>query len=148
MRKKDIVGRGDLRLIAPSDAAGEPRLGLVLNVDVPLRFSEIALVHPYPELATSVDGVVPGVLPYDVVIQTDLRGVVWTSQVSRLVGKLSPETINEISDLVDTGRPASAFGIRRGIPLAGLHDRRWSFKADEGEALRMLTSDCTRALIR
>ncbi len=146
------VQRGDLRLIKPPyDAAGESRLGLVLNVDATLQFIEIALVHPYPELATAVDGVVPGALagtPYDVVIQTDLRGVVWTPvQVTRLVGRLSPETLEEISDRVETGVPGSTSGVRVGIPLSGSLDRRWSFKAAEGEALDLLTSDCTREVI-
>jgi hypothetical protein len=142
------VRRGDLRLIEPPyDARGDARLGLVLNVDSTLQFIEVALVHTYPELATSMDGVVPGALartPYDVVVQTDLRGVVWTPvQVSRLIGELSSDTVEAISDLVETGRPESTDGVRIGIPLAGPHDRRWSFKAAEGTALDVLTSDCT-----
>lgn len=147
-----VVRRGDVRLIAPPyDAAGESRLGLVLNVDATLQFVEVALIHPYPELATSMDGVVSGALartPYDVVVQTDLRGVVWTPvQVSRLLGKLSSETLEAISDLVETGRPVSTAGVGIGIPLAGPHDRRWSFKAAEGKALDLLTSDCTGEVI-
>jgi hypothetical protein len=118
----------------------------VLNVDSTLQFVEIALVHPYPELATSMDGIVPGALagtPYDVVVQTDLRGVVWTAvQVSRLVGELSSETIEAISDLIEAGRTESTTGIRTGVRLAGSKDRRWGFKAAEGRALDLLTADC------
>jgi hypothetical protein len=120
-------------------------------VDATLQFIEIALVHPYLELATSMDGVVPGVLagtPYDIVVQTDLRGVVWTPvQVSQLVGKLSAESLEVISDLVETGQPGSTTGIRIGFPLAGANDRRWSFKAAEGEALDLLTYDCSGEVI-
>ena len=146
------IRRGDLRLIAPThDATGEARLGLVLNVDTRLQFTEVALVHPYPELATSMDGVVPGALagtPFDVVVQTDLRGVVWTPvQVSRLVGQVSAETVQAISDLVETGLPESTSGVRIGTPLGGPHDRRWSFKATEGQALDALTSDCSGEVI-
>lgn len=144
--------RGDIRLIVPPyDEAGETRLGLVLNVDAKLQFIEVALAHTYPELATSMDGVVSGALagtPFDVVVQTDLRGVVWTPvQVSQLVGKLSSETLEAISDLVESRRPASTAGVRIGIPLSGPHDRRWSFKAAEGKALDLLTSDCTGEVI-
>ena len=146
------IRRGDLRLIAPPyDATGEARLGLVLNVDTTLQFIEVALVHPYPDLATSMDGVVPGALadtPFDVVVQTDLRGVVWTLvQVSRLVGQISAETLEAISDLVETGQPESIGGVRIGTPLAGPQDRRWSFKASEGQALDALTSDCSGEVI-
>lgn len=146
------VRRGDIRLIVPPyDEASEARLGLVLNVDVELQFVEVALVHTYPELATSMDGVVPGALaatPFDVVVQTDLRGVVWTPvQVSQLVGRLSFETLEAISDLIEANRPVSTAGVRIGIPLAGPHDRRWSFKAAEGKVLDLLTSDCTGEVI-
>lgn len=145
------VSRGDLRFITPPyEAAGDTRLALVLNVDKTLDFIEIALVHSSPELATSADGVVPGALagtPYSVVIQTDLRGVVLTSvQASNLAGRLSEETMEEVSDLVETGRPESERGIRLGIPLRERHDRRWSFKASEGQALRALTGLATQRL--
>ena len=146
------IRRGDLRLIAPTyDATGEARLGLVLNVDTRLQFTEVALVHTYPELATSMDGVVPGALagtPFDVVVQTDLRGVVWTPvQVSRLVGIVSAGTLQAISDLVETGLAESPSGVRIGTALGGPHDRRWSFKATEGQALDALTSDCSSEVI-
>jgi hypothetical protein len=82
------------------------------------------------------------------VIQTDLRGVVWTPvQASRLVGHLSDETLETISDLVETGHPESPSGIRIGTPLGGNHDRRWPFKASEGKALDLLTSDCSGEVI-
>lgn len=146
------VSRGDVRLIAPPyDGPGDSQLGLVLNVDNKLQFIEIALVHPYPELATSMDAVVPATLagtPFDVVVETDLRGVVWTPvQVSRLVGRLSSETLEAISDLIETGEPESPTGIRIGTRLTGTHDRRWAFKAAEGAALDLLTADCTGEVI-
>jgi hypothetical protein len=123
----------------------------VVNVDTSLQFIEIALVHPYTELATSMDGVVPGALagtPFDVVVQTDLRGVVWTPvQVSRLVGELSSATLEAVSTLVEIGQPGPMAGVRIGVPLAGPTDRRWSFKEAEGRALDLLTSDCAGEVI-
>lgn len=146
------IRRGDIRLIKPPyELAGERRLGLVLSVDTTLQFIEIALVHPYRELATATDGIVPGALagtPYDLVVQTDLRGVVWTAvQVSQLAGQLDGETLETISDLVESGRPESTTGIRIGTPLGGPADRRWPFKAAEGQALDLLTSDCSGELL-
>ena len=147
-----VVRRGDLRLIvSPHNSPAETRLALIVNVDTALRFAEIALVHPYTELATSTDGVVPGVLagtPFDVVVQTDLRGIVWApGQVSRLVGRMSADIIDTISDLTETVKPAAADGIRNGVPLTGPTDRRWAFKASEGAALDAFTADCVSAVI-
>ncbi len=143
--------RGDIRIIVPPNNVGEARLGLVLRVDSALQFTEVALIHPYTELATSKDGVVPLTLtntPYDIVVQTDLRGVVWTEmQVSNLIGYLSNETLEEMSDLVESGESESPTGIQIGTPLNGYQDRRWSFKASEGEALDLLTSDCTNKVL-
>lgn len=146
------ICRGDLRLIAPPyDSAGEHRLGLVLDVNTLLHFTEIALVHPYIDLATSMDGIVPGDrtgTSYAIVVQTDLRGVVWTSvQVSDLVGQLPDQDMEGISDLVESGQPGPPNGIRIGASLGGPQDRRWSFKASEGKALDDLTSDCSNEVI-
>ncbi len=146
------VRRGDLRLIVPPhEATGEARLGLVLNVDPTLPDVEIALVHTCLELATSMDGVVSSAragTPFDVVVQSDLRGVVWKqAQVSELVGRLLEETLNEISDLIELGRPGSTDGVRIGTPIAGPNDRRWPFKVAEGKALDRLTSDCASKVI-
>jgi hypothetical protein len=143
----DAIQRGDLRIISSYEQTSDARLGLVLQVN-PI-FVEMALVHPYYELATSKDAVISSALcgtSYDIVIQNDLRGVVWISQVGQLIGHLSDNHLETISDVLESIQPQSE-DIRIGIPLMGEHDRRWSFKASEGKALDSFTTDCSTQLL-
>jgi hypothetical protein len=143
--------RGDLRLVrAPYGGDGTPRIGLILEVAPGGNILEIALVHSSADLATSFDGVVAGKLvgtTFPMVIQTDLRGMVWSDQVRRLVGTVSPATLEAVSDLVG-GSSDAPDGIEIGTPLLGPRDRRWAFKEAEGAALDALCGDCTTELIR
>ena len=150
------ISRGDVRIVQPpirEGAAGTRRLCLVVGVDPTSEFAEVVLVHSAPELATSVDGVVPSSTsgaPYDAVVQTDLRGVAWIFQVDRLVGRLDERSLEALSSIA-LGNPATerAQGneIWSGSALTGESDRRWAFKADEGSVFRTLTRECTAVLI-
>ena len=150
------ISRGDMRLVQPpcrEGAAGTRRLCLVVGVDSTSEFVDVVLVHSAPELATSVDGVVPSSTsgaPYDAVVQTDLRGVAWTFQVDRLVGRLDERSLEALSSIA-LGNPATerAQGneIWSGSALTGESDRRWAFKADEGSVFRTLTRESTAVLI-
>ena len=73
------VARGQVRVIrhSPDDpvltSEAPERMVLVLRVDTDREFTEVILVHPYVELATSLDLVVtPGYskTPYRTVVQT------------------------------------------------------------------------------
>lgn len=146
-----LVGsRGVLCMAAPPCGPdGDVRLGLVLRVDPTAGVAEIAIVHPYVDLATATDGIVPSTAsgtPYDVVVQTDLRGMVWTRQLSRPQGRIAEVTLAAVSDLVEHGQ-AAAGDIRLGAPLSGQQDRRWAFKVAEGQALDLLTGACTATLL-
>ena len=71
------------------DRPAESRLCLVVGVDPTDEFADVVLTHTAPEVAPSVDGVVPPELsgaPYDIVVQTELRRTVWTLQLGRRVG--------------------------------------------------------------
>ena len=150
------ISRGDVRIVQPPSregAAGTRRLCLVVGVDPAGEFAEVVLVHSAPEFATSVDGVVSSSTsgaPYDAVVQTDLRGVAWTFQVNRLVGRLDENSLEALSSIA-LGNPATerAQGneIWSGSALTGESDRRWAFKADEGSVFRTLTRECTAVLI-
>lgn len=143
--------RGDLRVARPAvRGMGECRLTLVLAAGQVPGAVEVALVHPYGELATSSDGVVPGRLagtPYDVVVQSDLRGLVHVAQLSGPAGRLEPATIGAVSEVVGDGDPEAPSGVRCGLPLVGPFDRRWAFKAEEGRALDWLTSAATAEVL-
>lgn len=150
------VARGDLRIVEPpvrEAAAGTRRLCFVVGVDPAADVAEVVLVHSTPELATSVDGVVPSCTtgaPYDAVVQTDLRGVAWTFQLGRLVGRLDEGSLEALSSIALGNRAterAQGNEIWSGSALTGAGDGRWTFKTDEGSALRSLTRECTAALL-
>ena len=148
--------RGDVRIVQPpcrEGATGTRRLCLVVGVDPTGEFADVVLLHSAPELAASVDGIVPSSTsgaPYDAVVQTDLRGVAWTFQVDRLVGLLDESSLEALSSIA-LGNPIIERGqdneIRSGSALTGESDRRWAFKTDEGSVFRTLTRDCTAVLI-
>lgn len=144
---------GDLRIIEPAaHSQADRRLGLVLRVDSASGFAEVLLVHTAPEMATYSDLILTpeeATAPYGTVVQTDLRGAVWLYQLGERVGHLAKGAF-AMAKAVD-GTPDSLVKqtpvIATGIPLAGLLDQRWQFKASEGVALRVLTADCTEAML-
>lgn len=149
------ISRGDVRVLRPpsSVSGGESRLCLVLGVDSSGEYADAVLIHTAPELATSADGVVPSVVsgaPYDTVIETDLRGAVWTFQLGRKVGHLDSGALEELGDIAGGRTDADAAidsRIWSGSALTGESDRRWAFKASEGAVFRTLTVDCTAVLV-
>lgn len=146
--------RGDLRTVKPIDgAAVAVRLALVLSVDSERGFAEVMLVHTAPELACEIDAVISsrvGSISYPVVVETDVRGVVWIEQLGRAAARVSGEVLGALAAIAT--RQASpdledAFSVSAGTRLAGPADPRWSFKRTEGLALRELARDCTEALL-
>lgn len=136
---------GDLRYARPADG-GTSRLVLVLAPN-DSESVQVALVHSSVELATSRDLVVPaGVasVAYDLVIETDLIGVVWTADLGQRVGHVPRAVVHVCvtGDLADD-IPQVYFGHA----LAGSLDIRWRFKEAEGDELEMLSADCTATLI-
>ena len=119
------VSRGDLRIMRPVNGAGaDVRLGLVLSVDGEREIAQVLLVHTSPELACEVDAIIdPSISSsnYAVIIETDLRGVVWSWQLGPMVGHLAEDAIDALGAvaarmgttgrLVDDGR-----GLRRAPP--------------------------------
>ncbi len=147
------VSRGDLRVIRPFDGtATQARLGLVLSVDSARDFAEVMLVHTASELACETDAIITSEMaspPYAVVIETDVRGVVWTWQLGGIVGHLHEDVLVSLGPIAAQTLAENQAGVAlvRGISLAGPADPRWSFKKAEGETLRLLGRDCTEALL-
>ena len=145
------VRRGDLRF-ARGLAGGsvEPRLVLVLSADSQLDFADVLLVHSAVEMACDIDLVVPRAVfaaPYDVVVETDLRGVVWTLQLGPAIGQLDDDIVDTLGDNTASADRGASPGMHRGLQMAGPADPRWAFKREEGAALRALSRDCTDALL-
>lgn len=132
------IERGDIRVVTTE---GESRLVLVLSVDSENEFADVLLVHSAPELATDSDGVLNSAdlnLPFPLVVQTDLRAVVWTLQIGEAVGRLSDDVFTQLNNIVRGAGPAVESGVTTGFTLSGPADRRWVFKKEEGHALRRL----------
>ncbi|MCY4495126.1 MAG: hypothetical protein OXB92_14870 [Acidimicrobiaceae bacterium] len=145
------VSRGQIRgfVQAPQEGERVERLALVLRVDDRREFAEIVLVHPYVELAAGTDLVVPpehSRVPYRVVVETDVRGVVWLTQIGPPVGTLDQLALEALG-AVSLGEAPAPRSLLVGLPLRGRFDRRWDFKAAEGSALRTLAADCTASLL-
>ena len=145
------VSRGQIRRLAQAPQAGErvERLALVLRVDDRREFAEIVFVHPYVELAAGTDLVVPpehSRVRYRVVVETDVRGVVWLTQIGPPVGTLDQPALEALG-AVSLGEDPAPRSLLAGLPLRGRFDRRWDFKAAEGSALRTLAADCTASLL-
>ena len=150
---------GDLRVIdAASNQVADRQIGCVTRVDAQHGYVEILLVHSAPELATDRDVVASAThttAPYAVVVQTDLRAVVWTTQIGRRVGQLGREALAAVRAVVqtDVAAPSTLDHILNEAPiwtgarLASPLDGRWHFKLAEGQNLRQLSSDCTEALL-
>ena len=146
--------RGDLRAVKPVDGEDiEARLALVLSVDRESGFAEVMLVHTAPELACEMDAVIDprvGITSYPVVIETDLRGVVWIEQLGRAAGRVDEDVLGALAAVA--ARQASREQtdptvVVTGTRLGGPADPRWSFKRAEGTALRELARDCTEAVL-
>lgn len=144
------VSPGQVRAIHPAGADPvSDKLVLVLGVESGREYAEVMLAHPYTELATDSDLVVSprrSTLPYRVVVETDTRVVVWLYQLDRLIGEVSPATLEAVGDVAVGVSPVGA-GLSTGIGLRGRFDPRWNFKAEEGAAVRSLAADCTSWLL-
>lgn len=149
--KASSVRRGDLRLVHPLDhEIGGSRVVLILDVDRAHDVVDVALVHAEPDLATDSDVVVPkdvAEAPFPIVVQSDLRSALWTSQVGALVGRLGPIDLDRLNDALYLDHQGELSSFALGLPLDGRADGRWEFKRLEGDDLRRLSADCSAALL-
>jgi len=85
-------------------------------------------------------------MPYDVVVQCDIRASVWKQQIGRLVGHLPAASVDELMKAKINLDTVSS-SCRHGSKLTGPLDVRWNFKVLEGRELKKISQDCTIALI-
>lgn len=138
------LARGDLRWATGKDG---PRIVLVTRVYG--DYAEVALCHPYVEYACEFDAVVSREVSgsrWGLVVQGDLRGVVWNHQLATLAGRIDEADFAEINRVTAEG-DLSPDDIRCGLRLAGIVDPRWQFKTEEGTVFRHLTGDCIGVLL-
>lgn len=142
------IGPGDLRRCRNVDGEREERLVMVLKVDTARETAQVTLVHSFPEYATPDDIIVDGAvtaLNYSIVVQGDLRGVVWLRELDRLVSRVPAEVV---SACFSPQLPSfDQVGLAGGPRLGGRLDARWDFKVAEWESMARLCADCTSSLL-
>ena len=158
----DVVAVGDLRVAtAVPGQPTDPRIVLVLGIDEDNEFVDVLFVHTAPENATDRDAIVSAGssgAAYDTVVQTDLRTVLWCSQLGTRIGNVDETLVGTIKtwgwrqatqpqNTDRSGDRNATAGIVHGIPLRGIADRRWRFKESEGAAARRLANDCVDTLL-
>lgn len=137
--------RGDIRVASRVESHGDRRIVLVAAIYEDTGAATVVLAHSSPEMATSADAVIGPSMsgaPYPVVVQTDLVGCVWQSQLGRRVGCIDPTSVQAA---VSSGNAVGE--VIAGPPLSSVADPRWAFKSAEGRALRCLIANATAALL-
>ena len=144
-RADRAIAAGDIRR---AESGGVERLVLVLKVNSARENAQVALIHSYPEYATDgdliVDQKVSGV-SYPIVVETGMRGIVWLTDLRRLVTGLPTEVVAACLGprLVTPAIP----GISVGTAYMGPLEARADFKGSERNSLAQLCADCTAAVL-
>lgn len=135
----DIIRVGEIRLVSLDQHFNRS----VLVTEVYDTHCVAMLLHPYLELATASDYLLPREatgLPYQLVAQSDIVGCLRESQFVSSPLDMKTKVLATVS--LDLIHPSNVCGI----PLAGIIDRRWWFKREEGQQWSQITSH-TNALL-
>ena len=138
VREDQPVSPGDIRRVS---AGSLDRLVLVLKVSAKSNTSQFTLIHSYSEFATEHDIVIEPVatgLPYEIVVQTDLRAVVSTAELDELVAVVPTRVV--LACFEGPANLAEDYSMFVGPPMLGPLDARWDFKVEEGETIREISS--------
>jgi hypothetical protein len=137
VRNNRPVSPGDIRNLSTGLI---DRLILILKVSSESNTSEFTLLHSYSELATDHDIIVrpdSTGLPYEIVIQTDLRAAISTAELGQLVALVPAQFV---SASLEGWASFEKLAMSAGQPLLGPLDARWDFKAEEGETIREISA--------
>lgn len=129
------IRAGDIWL-APHPNGECSRLALVVKVNHDDQVCEVLLMHPYKEYATDTDILIreeESWLPYALVAQLDIRGVLRWRDLGRWVSRVSRDMREFSVDALNAGVPNPC-----GPKLLGPSDERWQFKREEGREMRAL----------
>ena len=140
--------RGQVRLTRGGSDDLSVREVLILRTDEE-GYCDVLLTHPFTESATDVDLTIAqstAEIPYDLVVQTDCRGIVWTDDLQEIIGFLNDEGMQSLQD-VSRGEFPRGEGYGRGLKLRGFFDTRREFKENEGEIIASLSSSCTATIL-
>lgn len=130
---------GGIYRAGPMFGDAQTALVLVTAVDSAKTAISVTLLSPDIEFGTSVDVIVSrqdSGLGYELLAQSDICGYLWSVQLGRQLGTVSPTVLEALAalrldDVVD--RPVA------GPPVVDRSDPRWSFKLEELKRLQGLT---------
>ncbi len=150
MRKEESHERGDIVVVDGHEKSlVVRRLVLVVGVEENEDHLQVMLCHDDLPLLSIVDAIIMSSesgLSYDLVVETDLYSAIWKSQVTKTIGKISPDLVGKIT--AHAADPdALVDGIQSGYVIRGVIDPRWKFKENEGRQFRDLCTDCVSTLL-
>jgi len=139
------LAAGDIRCV---NSGSLDRLVLILKIDVQSESAQVVLVHGFPEFATEFDLILRSgniAMPFDIVVQTDLRSVVLLPSIGRFVGAVEEPLVE--AAIQGSGSLGLESKASWGPGLLGPLDARWDFKIAEGEVMRSIASPAVLALL-
>jgi hypothetical protein len=137
---KGIKCRGDIRLVTGDDDIR--RLCMIIGAidDYSNEFA-IMLCSNEVECGADCDFVIEPHetgLPYKLIVETDLVGMVYRHQLGPRIGGVSGKIFQRLKPIHEGGRYAA------GIPCRDARDGRWQWKLDELSELDKLTAQFWR----
>lgn len=124
-------------------------LVLVLAIKEKDQAAEVCLATLDVEEATDADLVLPPALtgmPMEIAFESDVTGMVWSSQLGEPTGQVGAEFVKALRDLA-CGQPLGELRRYQGMPLLGRLDPRWSRKEREALTMQELARDCATRLL-
>lgn len=140
---------GELRVAEPVDPeTAETRIVCIVDVDPVLATARAALTSNEVDGATAADLLAPSAgtgLPFELVVETDVTGTLWWSQLARRVGRLDRQLAGWLRAAARSGSDAVPAHLR-GMPVASADDPRRLLKVEESRCMRDLAAECEDAI--
>ena len=149
--KRQAPEAGDIYVVTPGRlGTGTNRLCAVLESDSSMEAARVALITNEIEYACDWDVRMSRdelQLPYELMMACDIVSSVWWTQLSRRVGTVPNHIWSGLSLAANTGDFVEVNESRRGTPIHGPIDPRWTFREEELSALQALSTECMSRLI-
>jgi hypothetical protein len=131
------------------DGRGESRIAIVLEVHPKMYAIGLMFTSNLVENASDLDLHVHPAdigLPFGLIAETDIQSTAWKWQLGGIGDPLPDDLFDELA-AISRRRPTSVSGGRRGAPLSGPKDPRWTWKESEADEIARLTGDCVGTLL-
>jgi hypothetical protein len=142
---------GDIYLVTPGQLGmGANRLCAVLELDSAMETARVALMTNETEYACDWDVRMSRdelQLPYELMVECDIVSSVWWTQLSIRVGFVPNAMWSGLLVAATTGDFSEVDESRRGAPIHGSSDPRWTFREHELSALQALSAECMSRLV-